>query len=107
MNEITMTNVQKVLATVLALDVNGAPATANNIVWSVSDPSLLDIVEVQGVPTQKTLFTKGVDGVCEVLVTAIGKDGVALSVSANVNISAVTVSEAVSLGITFGTPELI
>lgn len=105
MNEVIMTNVQKVLATVLALDINGAPATANNIVWSVSDAALLDIVDVLGMPTQKTLFAKGIDGVCQVSVTATGKDGVALTASASVSIG--VASEAVSLGISFGAPELI
>jgi hypothetical protein len=103
MNEITLLKGQKVSATVSAFDVNGNPATVSNIIWQVSDPSIIDIVDNSGVAT---LLTKGVEGSCTLTVLASGKDGAVLEATATV-IVAEAPSQAVSIGIIFGTPETI
>lgn len=101
--EFILTTTQKVTAIVEPVDKFGNPAQVENVVWTSSDPMIVEVVGTDS-DLSKVLVSKGV-GTCQVTVTADAKLGEGETPLTVVAMLTVLPAEAVSLGMKFGIPE--
>ena len=105
MADLKLTTTQKVPAFLEPVDKFGNPAEVENIVWTSSDPSIIDFTFDTESKKSAWLVASGGTGSVQVTVTADATLGEGeKQLSAIVNIEVVP-AEAVTLGVKFGTPE--
>lgn len=105
MADLKLTTTQKVPVFVEPVDKFGNPAEVENLVWTSSDPTIVDFVFDTESHKSAWVVTTGGTGSVQIAVTAdatLGEGEKPLTAIVNIE---VVPAEAVTLGVKFGTPE--